>query len=111
MITYRRFNLVMKEGMTCQKCQSQNAEPIVIWTISGRKMTIPQLRLWAWLNLECRHQWPREFTSPIVTLASPACPDLLTQEVTYDPCKGSFCVSPSILDGKGPLWFPFLLEK
>lgn len=70
--------------MTCPKCQSQNAEPIVSWTISGRKMTIPQLRLWACLNLDCRHQWPRAITSPIATLAFPAGPDLQTQEVAYD---------------------------
>ena len=78
--------------MTCPKCQSQNAEPIMNWTISGRKMTVPQLRMWACLNQDCRHQWPRE---------SPAPPDLLTQEVAYDPCKGSLSVSPSILSGEG----------
>jgi hypothetical protein len=87
--------------MTCPKCQSQNAEPIVRWTISGRKMTVPQLRLWACVNLECRHQWPREFTSSIVTLSSPACPDLPPQEVAYDPYTGSLGVSPTILDGHG----------
>ena len=87
--------------MTCPKCQSQNAEPIVSWTISGRKMTVPQLRMWACLNRECRHQWPREFISPSVALTSPACPDLLTQEVAYGPRKGLLRVSPSILDGKG----------
>ena len=70
--------------MTCPKCQSQNAEPTVSWTISGRKMTIPQVRMWACLNLKCQHQWPREFTNPIVALASLPCPDLLTQEVRYD---------------------------
>jgi hypothetical protein len=70
--------------MTCPKCQSQNAEPIVSWTISGRKMTVPQVRMWACLNLKCRHQWPREFTSPIVVPASVPCPDLLTQEVAYE---------------------------
>jgi hypothetical protein len=71
--------------MTCPKCSSQNAEPIVSWTISGSKMTVPQLRLWACLNRECRHQWPREFTSPTVTLPSPSRPDLKTQEVAHDP--------------------------
>jgi hypothetical protein len=38
--------------MTCQKCQSQHAEPIMSWTISGRKMTVPQLSMWACLNRE-----------------------------------------------------------
>ena len=61
--------------MICPKCQSQNAEPIVSWTISGRKMTIPQVRMWACLNLDCRYQWPREFASPIVVPASLPCPD------------------------------------
>ena len=45
--------------MVCPKCQSQRAEPIVSWTISGRKMTVPQMRWWACLNLECQHQWTR----------------------------------------------------
>ncbi|HEY6262677.1 MAG TPA: hypothetical protein VIW47_13845 [Nitrospiraceae bacterium] len=49
--------------MTCPKCRSHNAEPIESWTISGRKLTIPLLRLWACVNRECRHQWPRELTS------------------------------------------------
>lgn len=61
--------------MTCPKCLTHNAEPIESWTISGRKMTIPLLRLWACLNRDCRHQWPREFASSTVTLASPACSD------------------------------------
>lgn len=87
--------------MTCPKCQSPNAEPIVSWTISGRKMTLPQVRLWACLNLRCRHQWPREFTNPMVALASPGGPELLTQEVAYDSYKDSRCMSPSILDGNG----------
>jgi hypothetical protein len=52
--------------MTCPKCQSPNAEPTLGWTISGRRLTLPQLRLWACQNLECRYQWPREHTSPIV---------------------------------------------
>ena len=52
--------------MTCPKCQSQYAEPIVSWTISGRKMTMPQLSMWACLNRVCRHEWPREPTSPVV---------------------------------------------
>ena len=71
--------------MTCPKCRSHNAQPFESWTISGRKLTIPLLRLWACANQDCRHQWPREFTNPIMTLASPACPDLQTQEVAYEP--------------------------
>ena len=47
-------------GMTCQKCQSQNAKPFMSWTISGRKMTVPQLRMWACKNPNCLHKWPRE---------------------------------------------------
>jgi hypothetical protein len=78
--------------MTCPRCQSHHTEPILSWTSSGRKMTVPLVRMWACLNRECRHQWPRELTSPIVGL---------TQEVVYDPCKGSLSLSPSILDGNG----------
>jgi hypothetical protein len=63
--------------MTCPKCQSHDAEPILNWTISGRKMTIPALHLWACLNRECRHEWPREIPTPIVAPAS-------LQEVAYD---------------------------
>ena len=63
--------------MTCPNCHSTNAEPTVSWTISGRRMTLPQLRMSVCLNHDCRHQWPRERTSPVVALASPACPDLL----------------------------------
>ena len=74
--------------MICPKCQSQNAEPIVSWTISGHKMTVPQLSTWACLNRECQHQWPREFTSPIVAPASLPRPDLLSQEVPYGPSMG-----------------------
>ena len=55
--------------MTCPKCQSQNAEPIVSWTISGRKMTIPQLPLWACLNPVCLHQWRREVSEAITQMA------------------------------------------
>jgi hypothetical protein len=69
--------------MTCPKCQSHHAEPIVSWTISGRKLTIPQVRMWACLNRDCRHEWPREvLTSPII-LASPTSPDVI-QEVAYE---------------------------
>jgi hypothetical protein len=46
--------------MTCPKCQSQNARPFMSWTISGRKMTIPQLRMWACVNPTCLHTWPRD---------------------------------------------------
>jgi hypothetical protein len=52
--------------MTCQKCQNPNAEPTVSWTLSGRKMSPPQVRVWACLNLNCRHEWPREITSPVM---------------------------------------------
>jgi len=71
--------------MTCPKCRNHHAEPIESWTISGRKMIVPLLRLWACSNPNCRHQWPREFTSPMVTGTSPTCPDLQIQEGAYDP--------------------------
>ena len=58
--------------MTCPMCQRHNVEPIVSWTISGHKMTIPLLRLWACVNRECRHQWPRELSSPIDGITSQA---------------------------------------
>jgi hypothetical protein len=74
--------------MICPKCQSQHAEPIMSWTISGHKMTVPQLSMWACLNRECRHEWPREFTSPIEALASLPPPNLLSQEVPYGPSMG-----------------------
>ena len=51
---------VKEGGRTCPKCQSQNAEPFMSWTLSGRKMTIPQLRMWACLNPTCLYHWPRE---------------------------------------------------
>jgi hypothetical protein len=51
---------VREWGMTCPKCQRQNAAPFMSWTLSGRKMTIPQLRMWACLNPTCLHKWPRE---------------------------------------------------
>lgn len=47
-------------GMSCPKCHGQKATPFMSWTISGRKMTVPQLRMWACLNPACRHQWPSE---------------------------------------------------
>jgi len=56
--------------MTCPKCRSHNAEPIERWTIFGRKLTIPLLRLWACVNRECRHHWPRELSSPIEGITS-----------------------------------------
>ena len=71
--------------MICPKCRSHHSKPFESWTIVGRKMTIPLVRLWACLNPACRHQWPREASSPIVTLASPPCPNLQAQEVAYDP--------------------------
>ena len=52
--------------MICPKCQSLNAEPTVSWTLCGRKMTLPQVRVWACLNLKCRYEWPRDITSPVV---------------------------------------------
>jgi hypothetical protein len=61
--------------MTCPKCLTHHAEPITSWTVSGRKLTIPLLRLWACVNQDCRYQWPREVTSPIVAPASLPCPD------------------------------------
>ena len=78
--------------MTCPKCQTRNVESTVRWTISGRKMTVPLVRMWACLNRKCQHEWPRESTSPNVGL---------TQEAVYDSCKGSLSLSPSILDGNG----------
>ena len=51
---------VKEWGMACPQCQSQNAKPFMNWTLSGRKMTIPQLRMWACLNAVCLHQWPRK---------------------------------------------------
>ncbi len=50
--------------MTCPKCRSHNAQPTMSWTISGRKLTIPSVSLWACVNADCRHQWPRELSSP-----------------------------------------------
>ena len=56
--------------MTCPKCQSPNAKPTLSWTLCGRKMTLPQLQVWACLNLKCRHEWPRELTSPVTASVS-----------------------------------------
>ena len=74
--------------MTCPKCQSPKAEPILSWTISGRKMTLPRLPLWACPNLECQHQWPREFAGLTESPASLPGPDLLSQDVPYGPSMG-----------------------
>ena len=74
--------------MVCPKCQGQRAEPIVRWTISGRKMTVPQMRWWACLNLECQHQWTREFTNPTESPASLPRPHLMSQEVPSGPSMG-----------------------
>lgn len=55
--------------MTCPKCRTHNAQPFESWTLAGRKMTIPLLRLWACVNQDCRHQWPRDLSSPIQEVA------------------------------------------
>jgi len=55
--------------MTCPKCQTRHAEPILSWTVSGRKLTIPVLHLWGCVNRDCRHRWPRELSSPIHEVA------------------------------------------
>jgi hypothetical protein len=55
--------------MTCPKCLTRHAEPILSWTVSGRKLTIPVLHLWACVNQDCRHQWPRELSSPFQEVA------------------------------------------
>jgi len=68
--------------MTCPKCRSHHAKPIERWTLVGRKMTIPLVRLWACVNQDCRHQWPRDVTSPIGTLASSSGPELQVQNDT-----------------------------
>lgn len=51
---------VREREMRCPRCQSQNATSFICWTLSGRKMTLPQVRMWACLDSTCRHQWPRE---------------------------------------------------
>ncbi len=43
---------------------SHHAQPFETWTLVGRKMTIPMVRLWACVNQECRHKWLRELSSP-----------------------------------------------
>jgi hypothetical protein len=47
--------------MTCPKCLS-HAEPTASWTISARKMTIPRVDLWACVNQDCKHEWPRDMS-------------------------------------------------
>ena len=69
--------------MTCPKCRSHHAKPIERWTLVGRKMTIPLVRLWACVNQDCRHQWPRDVTTSPIALASPEA----TQEVVYEPSQ------------------------
>ena len=54
----------------CDLCESMHAEPTVIWTLCGCKMTPPQVHVWACLNLKCGHEWPREITSPVVASLS-----------------------------------------
>ena len=68
--------------MTCPKCRSNHAKPIERWTLVGRKMTIPLVRMWTCLNRECRHEWPRDITSPIA-LTSPE----PIHEVVYEPSQ------------------------
>jgi len=69
--------------MTCPKCRAHNADPIESWTIVGRKMTIPLLRLWACGNRDCRHHWPREVITSPVALTYPEA----FQEVVYEPSQ------------------------
>jgi len=60
---YPTPHFLEKEGtMTCPKCLS-HAEPIANWTLSGHKMTIPRVDLWACVNQNCRHEWPRDMSS------------------------------------------------
>ena len=56
--------------MTCPRCGIHHAEPTMSWTISGSKLTVPSLHLWACVNRDCRYQWPRELSSPIQEVAS-----------------------------------------
>lgn len=68
--------------MTCPKCRSHHAQPTMSWTISGRKLTIPSVYLWACANQDCRYQWPREFhevaqdgpSRPTPSVTSPQAP-------------------------------------
>ncbi len=63
--------------MTCPRCGIHHAEPTMSWTISGRKLTVPSVYLWACVNRDCRYQWPREVSSPLqeVALDPPAPPN------------------------------------
>ncbi len=54
--------------MTCPKCLS-HAEPIASWTIAGHRMTIPRLELWACVNQDCKHEWPRDMSSLLQAIA------------------------------------------
>lgn len=49
--------------MTCPKCLTHNAEPIVNWTMCCRKTTIPQFLMWECRNRDCLYQWPRDVSS------------------------------------------------
>jgi hypothetical protein len=69
--------------MTCPKCLSHHIEAIERWTIAGRKMTIPLVRMWNCLDRKCRHEWPREVIISPIALASP---DTI-QEVAYEPSQ------------------------
>ncbi len=55
-----------RSTMTCPKCQTPNVAPTVSWTLCGRKMTPPQVHVWACLNLKCRYEWLRDISSPLV---------------------------------------------
>ncbi len=55
--------------MNCPKCATCHAEATMNWTISGRKLTIPSVYLWACVNPDCRYQWSRELSSPIHDVA------------------------------------------
>jgi hypothetical protein len=69
--------------MTCPQCETDRVEPIERWTIAGRKMTVPLVRMWTCLNRECRHEWPREVITSPIALASPE----TIQEVVYEPSQ------------------------
>jgi hypothetical protein len=56
--------------MTCPQCETHRVESIERWTVVGRKMTVPLVRVWACLNRDCRHEWPRESASLTVAPAS-----------------------------------------
>ena len=51
--------------MICPKCLSQHTEPIVSWTISGRKMTMPQLAYGLVRIENVGHEWPRDRRVPL----------------------------------------------